>query len=84
MLKGESDNGISQLLVGIKGNMETTFEYSGRLKLSVETSHQVSSSTNIVTLFHYLHVKLSTELSNGLRLTLLAVYTNSYDTSVGS
>jgi len=33
--------------------------------LSVETTHQVRSSTNIVILFHYLHVKLSTELSKG-------------------
>jgi hypothetical protein len=53
----ETDNGICRLLAGIKGNLETTLDYSGGLTLSVETSHQVSSSTNIVTLFHCLHVK---------------------------
>jgi len=61
--KADSDNSISRLLAGIKGNLETALEYSGGLTLSVETSHQVSSSTNTVTLFHYLHVKLSTELN---------------------
>jgi hypothetical protein len=63
--KPKPDNGIRQLLVGIRGSLETALEYSGCPKLPVETSHQVSSSTNTVIPFHYMHVKRSTEPNNG-------------------
>jgi hypothetical protein len=63
--KAERDKGMSWILVGIKGNSETRFEYSSGLALCVETLHQVSciSDTSTATVFHTCAsiVRLSTD-----------------------